>query len=141
MIDGACLDSSILMKIITPEEGSTEASLLAGSAHPLYAPAFAWAEVGSTLRKKVRSGALDREAAEGAWGAFGELGLRFIQSPEVARRAWELAHALALSTLYDAAFLAVAELAPEGPVPFWTADLALVRQVGERHPLIRPLIA
>jgi hypothetical protein len=42
-----------------------------------------------------------------------------------------------LATLYDAAFLACTEVAPgaeEATREYWTADTALVRQLGARKP-------
>ena len=139
MTGPVCLDSSIVVKVLTPENGSGAASLLAQDATALYAPPFAWAEVGSTLRKKVRVGALDDRAAEQAWEAFGALGVIFAHSEAIKTRAWEIASDFALPTLYDAAFLAVAELAPGGPMPFWTADYAFVERLAGRHPLVHAL--
>jgi len=139
MSEGACLDSSVLIKVLTPELGSAAAAALAGAAADLFAPAFAWAEVGSALRKKVRTRALDAEQADRAWAAFLDLGVIFVDVEHVRTRAWRLAAEFVLPTLYDAAFLAVAELAPGGPHPLWTADERLLGAVGGRHPLVRAL--
>ncbi len=139
MADGVCLDSSVLVKILTPEAGSEAAATLAADAAGIFAPAFAWAEVGSALRRKVRTGAIDAERAVRCWTALLDLQVTFVDGDAVRRRAWELAAALDLPTLYDAAFLAVAELAPGGPYPMWTADERLVAAVGTRHPLVRRL--
>jgi len=139
MTDGVCLDSSVLVKLLTPEPGSAAAAEVVAAASDLFVPEFAWAEVGSALRKKVRTGALTLEQADRAWEALSALGLTFVAEAEVRSRAWGLAVEYALPTLYDAAFLAVAELAPGGPCALWTADVRLIDAVGARHRLLRTL--
>jgi len=139
MTDGVCLDSSVLIKVLTPEPGSAAAAAIAEGASDIFVPDFAWAEVGSALRKKLRTGALDGEQAERAWAEFLDLDVTFVAHAVVRRRAWYLAAEYALPSLYDAAFLAVAETAPGGPYPLWTADARLVSAVGARHPLVRVL--
>ena len=139
MSEGACLDSSVLIKVLTPEPGSAAAAALAADAADIFAPAFAWAEVGSALRKKLRTRTLDAGQADRAWAAFLDLGVTFVDMEDVRTRAWQLAVEFTLPTLYDAAFLAVAELAPGGPHPLWTADERLLTAVGARHPLVRAL--
>jgi len=135
----SCLDSSVLVKLLVLESGSEAAAALVTPDVDLVAPAFAWAEVGSVLRKKVRTGDLSRQHADRAWQDFLSLDLRFLQRPALMQRAWELAEALGLPTVYDAAFLAAAEQAPGGPCPFWTADETLLRVLRDRHPLIHGL--
>lgn len=141
MPDGVCLDSSVLVKLLTPESLSGAAAALVSPGTEVFAPAFAWAEVGSALIWKVRSGRLSVAEADAAWDAFLRLRVVFMQDDNVARRAWEMARALELPTLYDAAFFAVAELAPGGPHPFYTADARLIEALAGRHPLAHPLTA
>lgn len=137
-----CLDTNVFLKwlAVASEEHSSEAvSLIEQSQALIVAPPFAWAEVGSALRKKVRMGAITEDEMEKAWRAFLGLGIRFINADAVADRAWQLAKELALPTLYDASFLAVAELAPDGPCPFWTSDEKLVQDLGGRKGYVRRL--
>ena len=57
-------------------------------------------------------------------------------------RAWQISCPHDLPTLYDAAFLAVAEMAAEatGEVcEFWTADERLVNSLLGSHPYVRLL--
>ncbi|MBE3591124.1 MAG: type II toxin-antitoxin system VapC family toxin [Firmicutes bacterium] len=124
-----CLDSSVLVKLVVPEPGSDVAARLLDGDSEVVSPSFAWAEVGSALRKQVRAGVLTKGDAERAWRDFLDLGVRFIDTREIREAAWDLAGRLELLTLYDAAFLAVAKAAPGGPCPFWTADAALAAQV------------
>jgi predicted nucleic acid-binding protein len=141
--DVLCLDSGVLVKFLVPEEPKelTQAAerlvlrgLLAGQ---LVAPAFAWAEVGSVLRKKVRQRLLQASQAEALWTRFGQLPIEFVELPELRARTWEIAERYGLLTLHDAAFLACTEVV-EAPEPatreFWTADEALLRRLGTNTP-------
>lgn len=139
-----CLDSSVFLKWLSADsETDTEKAiaLVEQTQAEIIAPAFAWAEVGSALRKKVRMGLITEAEMDLAWMAFTGLGVRFLQSESITQRAWQLAQELALPTLYDASFLAVAELAPGGPCPFWTADDELVRRTAGVKPYVRLLAA
>ncbi len=56
-----CLDSTIYLKWLAPVsevDAGKAIALVEGATGDLAAPAFAWAEVGSALRKKVRMGLL-----------------------------------------------------------------------------------
>ncbi len=137
-----CLDTSVFLKWVSVESEPwvpQAVSLIEQSKDALVAPAFAWAEVGSALRQKVRMGALTEEEMERAWLAFLGLGVQFLNTEALIRRSWELAAELDLPTLYDASFLATAELAAGGPCPFWTADEELVRHLAGRKPYVRRL--
>jgi predicted nucleic acid-binding protein len=103
----------------------------------LIAPAFAWAEIGSVLRKKVRQGLLHREQAETLWASLAQLPIEFVDTPALRGRTWLLAAQYGLPTLYDAAFLACVETAPLSPstvCEFWTADQELLRALGSNRP-------
>jgi len=52
-----------------------------------------------------------------------------VTGADVYRRAWEIARALGMPTVYDAVYLAVAELRE---ATFWTADESLYRRVSDR---------
>lgn len=139
-----CLDTSVVLKWLSSESEafSPEAvSLVERSQATILVPAFAWAEVGSALRKKVRMGVMTDVEMGKAWRAFLDLGVRFLNTDALAERAWEIAAELSLPTLYDAVFLATAELAPDGPCPFWTADEHLVGALAGRKPYVRRLAA
>ncbi len=101
----------------------------------LAAPSWSWAEVGSALRAKVRRSLITPEEARGAWTLYVSLPISFVESAELRARAWDLAAAFDLATLYDAAYLACTETAP-GPArrEFWTADRELVDVLGRRRP-------
>jgi predicted nucleic acid-binding protein len=125
-----CLDSSVLIPYLTPEEHSEKAERLILDAIafsiPMVAPCFAWAEVGSVLRKKVRRGLLTEEESEDCFEDFQQLPLEFIVHPAVSTKAWAIATQYKLATLYDAAFLACAE---HCGAEFWTADQVLIKSL------------
>lgn len=129
-----CLDSSVLVKLVVPESGSTQARDLAVSADKLVAPAFAWAEVGSALLKQVRMGLVTLDEAERAWTLLLALNVQYRDDAEIRREAWRLASLYDLPTLYDAAFLAVANLEEGDGCDFWSADRSLLARLDGRHP-------
>lgn len=146
--DYACLDTSFLVTALIYEESGPltyEAMrrLEELTAHAmLVAPSFAWAEFGSTLRKKVRQGMQPRIAEE-TWATFLTLPILYVDSLALRDRSWAIASQYRLPTLYDASFLACSELAMEqgaGSVEFWTADLRLVHQLGSAPPAYLRLI-
>lgn len=137
MAELVTLDSSVLVKLFVREDGSDAAARLVGDRveanDPIVAPSWAWAEVGSTLARRLR--ALAERDADALWHGFLELPIVYVDDHAIRDRAWEIARAFDMPTLYDAAFMAVTELAA-GPAArtFWTADEELVRRLGPRRP-------
>jgi predicted nucleic acid-binding protein len=131
------LDSSVLVKLFIHEDGSDAAARLVADRveanDPIVAPSWAWAEVGSTLARRLR--ALAESDADALWHGFLDLPIVYVDDHAIRDRAWEIARAFDMPTLYDAAFMAVTELAA-GPAArtFWTADGELVRRLGPRRP-------
>lgn len=147
MNDYVCLDSSILIKLLTWEEGSEAAAELmeriAASGQKVILPPFAWAEVGSVLRKKAGKKEISAAEAEEAWRMFRQLKIiTYLESEKVSGAAWEIAGKENLPTLYDAAYLAVAEVTAKDSgkeCAFWTADKSLVESLGGRKKYVRLL--
>ncbi|MDJ0902228.1 MAG: type II toxin-antitoxin system VapC family toxin [Xenococcus sp. MO_188.B8] len=125
-----CLDTNVLVSYLVADENSPQADALVLEAvlgiARLVIPAFAWAEVGSVLRKKVRMGLLTIDEAQGCYEDFNNLPIDYINEESVRARSWELAEQYQLPTLYDAAFLACAE---RESAEFWTADKVLLRKL------------
>lgn len=135
-----CLDTSVWIPYLVPETYQLEARVIVEEALSLsirlVAPAFAWAEVGSVLRKKTRMGVITTEEALGFFEDFCELPIDYIEDEAIRIRSWEIAEQYRLLTLYDAAFLACAEMTS---AEFWTADAALVRQLTPRPSYLREI--
>ncbi|MBE9079244.1 type II toxin-antitoxin system VapC family toxin [Romeria aff. gracilis LEGE 07310] len=123
-----CLDSSVIVPYLVPEDNSQKAEALIQEAIltsiRIVVPCFAWAEVGSVLLKKVRQKLLTSEESQACFEDFQMLPLEFIDRSSLRNRAWAIAAEHHLPTLYDAAFLACAELCG---AEFWTADQVLIK--------------
>ena len=106
MSNVVCIDSSIIVKLLTWEEGSEKARILVekiiARGQKILMPDFAITEIGSVLRKKTRS-------------------------KEITEIAWNISVEENLPTLYDATFLAVAKMNSDeyNICEFWTADKRL----------------
>ncbi|ACA60617.1 type II toxin-antitoxin system VapC family toxin [Candidatus Desulforudis audaxviator] len=140
-----CLDTSVLIKILVEEPGSDLAVALfrrvIAKRRVVVLPAFAWAELGTVLRKKCRTGELAIGEADELWSMFRELPeIVYLEHRAVQERAWLISRRFDLPTLYDAAFLAVAEVVAEktGEVcEYWTADEKLVNLLGGQRAYVR----
>lgn len=130
-----CLDTSVITKLLVLEPGSAAASALVTPKVQLLEPAFVWAEVGSVLRKKERQG-FPAVLATQAWDLFLRLAIQRIDNDAIASASWKLAQELSQLTLYDTAFLAVAE---EAACPLWTADQQFFTPAHATHPSIQLL--
>lgn len=137
-----CLDTSVLIQYLVAEQLQIEAEALVLEAVEnsvkIVAPAFAWAEIGSVLRKKIRAGLLTAEEAQGCFDDFCQLPIEYIDTVVVRARAWEIAQQYQLPTLYDASFLACAESIGAN-CQFWTADKTLLNQLGQRLSYVKKL--
>ena len=96
-------------------------------------PAFAWAEVGSVLRKKRRKNDLAAQEADDLWLEYRQFsGITYLEEDAIMDRAWKISRYFDMPTLYDAAYLAVCEIIQEQTnevCEFWTADERLVNTV------------
>jgi predicted nucleic acid-binding protein len=135
-----CLDASVFVKWLVPEEGSEAAeSLIRGCLEEgirLISPPFLWAEVGSVLRRKAHWGQLTDQEAIALFDHFLRLPVEGVTSPDMWRLAWTWAQRSAQPTLYDACYVAVADSAGVNgdEVQFWTADASFLRDLGQYRP-------
>lgn len=145
MAERVCLDAGVVAKLFLPEEGRDRAEKLMENLEraeaEIVVPAFFAAEVLSVLRNNVVGGRLDPAKGEAAarWvvAFLGEV--RQVEAANYYQRAWELARSLNWPTIYDAVYLAVAEI--EG-ADFWTADEGIYRAASDltRHWVNRLLL-
>ncbi|MQL51568.1 PIN domain-containing protein [Desulfofundulus thermobenzoicus] len=142
-----CLDTSVLVKFLTGEEGSDKATALLQRVirdrQLIVLPAFAWAEVGSVLRKKRRRGELAVQEADDLWLEFRQFpGVEYLGDDVIMDRAWKISRYFDLPTMYDAAFMAVAEVVAERTgeeCEYWTADEKLVNILGGKRKYVKLL--
>lgn len=143
-----CLDSSVLVKVLVPEEDSDRATALLQkiieSRQVIVLPAFAWAEIGTVLRKKRRKGELTTTEADELWQEFRQFpGIEYLTDDSVIMdHTWKISRYFDFPTLYDAAFLAVAEIIAERTgetCEYWTADEKLVNQLNGRREYVRSI--
>jgi predicted nucleic acid-binding protein len=126
-----CVDASLAIKVIVPEVDSDKADALferwASAEIQLIAPVFFEVETDSILRQKVSlRRELTADEAQRAFASLRALPIKTRHSEEQRERAWEIAHQLQFPTVYDATYLALAELRQ---CDFWTADEKLFKQV------------
>ncbi len=137
-----CVDAGLVIKLVTQEDGSeqADAQFAEWRAHKVHliAPAFAKAEIDSVLRKKVYRGELTPEMADTSFAAACRLPLKCPNPRNHRQRAWEIARAFQFPAVYDAIYLALAELRG---CEFWTADRKLYERVREQLRFVRLLAA
>jgi predicted nucleic acid-binding protein len=122
------------------EPGSEAAQRLVAEAaaldRELVGPAFLPAEVLSVLRGKVARGDATPEERERAVTTFLGIAPRSVDDAAIYRHAWQIARDLAVPTVYDTVYLAVA-LAHNAP--YWTADSAFYERAKGAYPAVRLL--
>ncbi len=147
MHDYICLDSSVVIKVLVPEEMSTKAAELMQRIlrreQLIVLPSFAWAEIGSILRKKFLRKELKAAESDTLWLEFTKFpGIVYLENDLIIDRSWTISKNFNLPTLYDAAFLAVAEIVSETTgslCEFWTADEKLMGTVTTRKKYVKLL--
>ena len=136
-----CVDASVAIKVVVTEPDSDKADALfdawANEGRQLIAPTFFEVETDSILRQKVAlRHELTREQAEAALAKLHTLPIQPIAMLGQRQRAWEIAAAYDFATVYDATYLALADLRR---CEFWTADERLYNQVKDTLPFVKSL--
>jgi predicted nucleic acid-binding protein len=149
-VQEVCVDASIAVKVVVTEPDSDKADALfdewANNGTRLIAPAFFDVETDSILRQKVMlRREMQPEQAEMAWAKLQNMPIQQLSVVGQRQRAWEISIDLGLATVYDATYLALAELRG---CEFWTADerllnratgkLAFVKWLGDYVPRRTP---
>jgi predicted nucleic acid-binding protein len=128
-----CVDASITLKLVLPEDDSHLARSLwqqwLEQNLTIIAPTL-WAyEVTSVIRNQVHRKKVGAETEAAAIEAVHNLPVRTLAPAGLHRRAWELAKQFDRPAAYDSHYLALAEMVG---CPFWTADKRL-RNAVEDH--------
>ncbi|HEU4392948.1 MAG TPA: type II toxin-antitoxin system VapC family toxin [Solirubrobacterales bacterium] len=121
------VDASVLIEYLGDAEcaGVARGRLVADRAR-LWAPHLVDAEVGHALRRGVRRGEIDTDAARDALDDLITMPLRRVRHRELVPRAWELRENV---SFYDALYVSLAELLEE---PLVTFDSRLAAASGIR---------
>lgn len=133
-----CVDASLVLKCLTWEDGSDRALqwLKSWAEEQIIAPPFLCLEVASVLRQKMRRGEVSREDCIEALRLLDGLGITYVWDSELLDRAFAMAIDLDQPTVYDTAYLALAE---REQCELWTADERFVATVSGRHSFVRGL--
>lgn len=134
-----CVDASVAIKVVVAEADSDKADALfngwVSDEKQLIAPVFFEAETDSILRQKVSlRHELTAEQGQSAFASLSTLPIKTQHSAEQRRRAWELAREFNFPTVYDATYLALADLRQ---CEFWTADEKLFKQVRDKLKFVK----
>lgn len=136
-----CIDASLAIKVVVAEPDSDKADALfahfADQGARLIAPVFFAVETDSILRQKVVvRKELTSEQAEASFAKLVALPIQLLSVSAQRERARELSSKFKLATVYDATYLALAELLG---CDFWTADRRLFDGVRDSLPFVRSL--
>lgn len=132
------VDASFAAKWLFEEEHSDTADAIAAAVarqnEPMIAPYLLPIEVTNTIRQRRRRGALTREEARGRLTRFFSYRVRLLAPSALSERALTLADDHNLAAVYDAHYIALAELAG---CDLWTADQRLIRSLTDPLPFVR----
>ena len=131
MSEFVVVDASVAVKWLVEEENSDKATALTrlwdDEGTQLAAPSLMPFEVANVLHRRVVRGDLAVEVAADLMQDLMSLGVALHETPNLHRRALELANQLKQGAVYDAHYLALAEsLGCE----LWTADQRFYRAAG-----------
>lgn len=131
------VDASFAIKWLFEEEHSAAADAIAAALlrrnEPIIAPTLLASEVANNLRQRRRRGALTIEDARGRLARFFSYRVQLLAPDELYERALILADEHNLNAVYDAHYVALAEL--EG-CALWTADQRLIRSLRPPLPFV-----
>ncbi|MGE5549386.1 MAG: type II toxin-antitoxin system VapC family toxin [Bacteroidota bacterium] len=135
-----CVDASLAVKWLVNEEESEPAlaileSWLAGGV-TLIAPTLLLYEVPSVLRRLTAHGKLTPERAWEGFQQLSAIGIEIETPAALLWRAWGISGRFGLPTIYDAAYVALAEMRG---CPLYTCDRRLLRALGGRLPWVKSL--
>ncbi|HHY99101.1 MAG TPA: type II toxin-antitoxin system VapC family toxin [Firmicutes bacterium] len=135
-----CVDASLVVKWIVDEEESELAleileSWLSGGV-TIISPTLLIYEVPSVLRKLTVKGKLTPVRAWEGFQYLGAIGIQIESSARLLLKAWEISMQFRMPTIYDAAYVALAEI--KG-CPLYTCDRRLIRAVHGRLPWVKGL--
>ena len=123
------VDASVVIKWFIPEIHAKAAIRLLDAPTRFLAPDLIYAEVGNILWKKLRSGELTQDAADGILNDFKKIPFEITESQLLLEIVWQIA-TQHQRTVYDSLYLA---LAFTKNCLFATADLTLVNALKQTN--------
>jgi predicted nucleic acid-binding protein len=128
-----CVDASVAIKWLFPEEYSAEALALvtdaASAKERIVAPTLLNLEVTNVIRQRMRRGTLTLDEAQAELDRFFSFPVETVLPRRLHRRALMVADRYDIPSAYDAHYVALAELT--GAV-LWTNDERLLRRLAGR---------
>ena len=136
-----CVDASVAAKWLFAEQQSAQADELLLVAlenrESIVAPPLLPGEVANIIRQRLRQGYLPLGDARALLAQFLAVPIS-IQTPETLfDRALVLADQYSLPAIYDAQYIAIAEILG---ATLWTADQRLLRDLGGQLPFVRSIV-
>jgi predicted nucleic acid-binding protein len=136
-----CIDAGLMVKLVSREPDSDLVDSLFAvwrEQHVrMVAPCFFAAEVDSVLRQKVMlRGELTEHQADTCFAAACRVPVEPVSVAGQRERAWNMSMEFGMRHVYDAVYLALAELLD---CDFWTADAQLYRTVRGSLPFVQLL--
>jgi predicted nucleic acid-binding protein len=139
-VDYVCFDASVAAKWILPEQYSDRALDLyevsyRASAIVAVPPHFP-VEVTNIIRRRVVRGFLSYDEGREVLARFLQFAVRLLTPPRLYERAFELAEEHNLPAVYDAHYVAFAELLG---CDLWTDDQRLLRNLGNKLSYVKSI--
>lgn len=136
-----CADSSVVTKWLFPEEdhSAVAQTLLINEIarrEEIIAPFLLRDEITNVVRKKVRDEGFPAAEIDAVLDYFLSLPIAFRDPDRLFHQALHLAIEHNLHAIYDAEYLALAQITG---CDFWTTDLELIKKVKRRLPFVRAL--
>jgi predicted nucleic acid-binding protein len=135
-----CVDASVALKWLFPEDYSTEAlTLAADSVHadePVIAPPLLLAEVTNNVYQRARRSELTVEGATETLARFLEFPVEVVSPDRLDQLALRVALSYRLSAAYDAYYIALSEMTG---ATLWTDDRRLLRDLDGRLAFVKAL--
>jgi predicted nucleic acid-binding protein len=133
-----CVDASLVLKWLVPEEGSRQALELYKQwdrdGVVLMAPGLVDHEVGTALRQKVVRGLLQADDFYLIYDFYKRLGLLLLDPVDLVPKTLAIAAAISQPTVYDVSYLL---LAKEQGIDFFTADRRFFEAAAPVFPFVK----
>lgn len=135
-----CLDASVAVKLLLPEEYSEQARALVAAAaaakDTIVAPVLLLSEVTNILRQRIRHGELTRERAQALLTVFLALPFSIVSTTDLYRQALATAEDYGIPSGYDAQYVALAQ---QTGSTLWTADKRLLNTLASTAPFVQSI--